>query len=415
MALVVRHLYLAEYPHTQAGLFPDAAEYLKRARSLASGQRSLLGDSGWHAWQSWLRPPGYYFFLALLFKLGIQGVGLVARIQTLMWVATSAATYWLGRSLFGRGAGLVAGLAFAVSLEALTFSAVIASEAPFLVLLVPALALLARVAGRPATGPALAAGLLFGLAALVRSAPMVFVPAAALAIALGQGWRRSWRPLAALVAGMLVFVVPWCVRNSIVVGHPMGIDNMAVPNFLVAHPDERYLDPGDFDPATQAGWKRYYGRIKRAGRYLAGEPVVRRGLVRMAASPRENLRSTAEGLRRFFHPFTPHFSRYIGERSVCRALLFADLMNWQLIPVLVLGIGAMVVRVGDRTGWPLVLWFLLILGTGTVLFPLADLPRYRFSTVPVLLAFAGWAVVELHRRLGLALGRRRRRPPHPLG
>ena len=415
VALLARHLYLAAYPHGDPGVFPDAHEYLQRARGLAEGRRSLFGDLSWHRWQTWLRPPGYYFFVAQLQRLGVDSVAAIVRIQTLLWAASALSTYSLGRVMFGRAAGLFAGLAFALSLEGLTFASVIASEALFLFLLVPALALLAWLAKRPAVWPALVAGLLFGLAALVRSAPMVFVPAAAALLGLHHGLRRALRPMAALVLGMALFVVPWCVRNSVLSGRPMGLDNMAVPNFLASHPDEAYLGPGDFDLESDRGWDLYYRRIKRAGRDLAGEPVLGRGLRRLASRPGDTLRSVGTGLRRFFHPFTDRFSKYIDERDPCRIMAFTGLLNWQLWPVLVLGIGAMVVRFRERANWPVVVWFLLILGTGTVLFPLADLPRYRFSTMPVLLAFAGWAVAGGHRLLGGALRGRGSLPPLRVG
>ena len=409
VAMLVRWLYLAEYPHG-AALSADAGEYLMRARALAMGHSDLLGDVYWHRWQTWLRPPGYYFFLAQLFKLGIESVATMARIQTGLWVATAVATYSLGYVLLGRGAALFAGLFFAVNLEAVTFAARICTEALFVPLLVPALVLLARLAKRPSGRLAFATGLLFGLAALVRSAPVLLVPGAALLIGLGQGFRRSIRPMAGLVLGMAVILVPWSVRNSVVMGMPMGVDNILVPNFLFARPDERYVDPGTYDPMTGEFQDRYSWRVKRAGERLASQPVLRDGLLRMAARPLETVRLTGIGLWRFFWPRSPWFAEGVGEKQTCRARAFAELVNWQTFPVLILGLAVMLRRIGDRSMWPVSLWFVVILLSTALLVPLgpADKLRYRFTTLPVLFAYAGWGLCYLHEALARRLERLRK-------
>ncbi|HVS03011.1 MAG TPA: hypothetical protein VMT16_09595 [Thermoanaerobaculia bacterium] len=62
LALVLRGGFLQLYP--EPGQAADAYEYLLRARALADGTASFLGDTYWHAWQTWIRPPGHYVFLA---------------------------------------------------------------------------------------------------------------------------------------------------------------------------------------------------------------------------------------------------------------------------------------------------------------------------------------------------------------
>ena len=99
-----------------------------------------------------------------------------------------------------------------------------------------ALACLSWLAVRPRWPLAFATGAIFGIGCLVRSAPLYFVPLAALLLYLGQRAPRRKGPALALVGAALLVVLPWCVRNSTIYGKPMGIDDLMIPNFLNHHP-----------------------------------------------------------------------------------------------------------------------------------------------------------------------------------
>lgn len=396
VALAVRWAFLQLYP--EPGRSADAFEYLMRSRRLAEGRLSLLHDTRWHAWQTWIRAPGYYLFLAgVLGPLGGTAVTAI-RLQAVLSAVAAGATTWMGGRLFGRIAGLVAGLWLALYVEAIASFSRILSEPLYMLLLVPALAALAAVAARPSWRSAALAGALFGLAALVRSAPVYFVPLAALLLLAVHGRRRGWRPAAAMVAAMVAVILPWCVRNSLLYGAPMGIDDLAVANLLQVSPDHRFVPVDDLDLDTARGYRTYYNRLQRANldRRLGrqGGAVTRATLANLAGHPVRTLRRFGGNLGEYFAPASDagFFARIHREARRCRAALATDLANFQYLAMLALAVVGAAITRRDRRGWPLLLWFVFNAAIINLLFH--PEPKYRFPTLPVAMVFAAVAVAR---------------------
>ncbi len=405
LAAAVRLLFLEIYP--EPGGSADGYEYLTRSARLASGRLSFLHDTGWHAWQSWIRPPGYYLFLAAVHDAG--GVWTAMRLQALACGVAAGATYLAAWRLFGRLAGWVAGLGFALYLESIVTFSRILSEPLYMLFVTPALAALAWASVRPGWRPAALAGALFGLGALVRSAPLWYVPLAALALVAAVGPRRGWRPALAMVGAMALVVAPWMVRNSAIAGAPSGIDDLTVANLLQVHPDDRFVRHADLDLATEAGWRDYYYRLQRANRdgalsARAGE-VARATLAGLAARPGRTVATLGRNLATHFEPYkTGFFADTHGERDLCRVRWVTDLLDLQHWAILALGAAGLLLTARDRRTWPLALW--LVFNTLVINLLFHPEPKYRLPTMPVAMVWAGGAAAALAGRLPRRPGRR---------
>lgn len=166
------------------------------------------------------RPPGYPLFIAGgLWFFGAQSLTGLLALQHLLGVITAGLAYGLGVRLFGRPAGLLAGLLTALSGPQIVTEHYLMSEALFGFLL--AAALLGAVAAlqRRSLGLLAGSGVLLGLAALTRPVAQMLVPLLALAaLALWPGWRPALRAAAVLLACYGLTVLPWMARNGVVQG-----------------------------------------------------------------------------------------------------------------------------------------------------------------------------------------------------
>lgn len=406
IATAVRLLFLQVYP--EPGRSADAYEYLMRSARLASGKLSFLHDTGWHAWQTWVRPPGYYLFLAALRDLG--GEVAAIRLQALACGIAAGATYLAGWRLFGRLAGWAAGLGFALYVESIVTFSRILTEPLYMLFVVPGLAALAWVSVRPDWRPAALAGVLFGLGALVRSAPFWYVPLAALALMAAAGPRRGWRPALAMVGAMALVVAPWILRNSWIAGAPAGIDDLTVVNLLQVNPDDRFVRHSDLDLGTGAGWRTYYNRLQQGNRNgalssQAGE-VARATLAGLAERPGRTAATLGRNLVTHFEIYkTGFFGHTHGERDLCRVRWVTDLMNLQHWALLALAAAGLALTVRDRRTWPLALW--LVFNTLVINLLFHPEPKYRLPTIPVAMIWAGAAVAAVAGRLPRPGGRGR--------
>lgn len=398
-AAAARAVFLAAYPEPAHG--GDAWEYLMRSRLLASGEVPFLDSTRWHAWQTWIRPPGYYLFLAGLHHLPGGWGGWMVWTQALFSVAAAGAVYLLGRALFGATAGLAAGLLFALSAESVVTVSRVLGEPLYMLFLVPALVALARASVAPSWRWAATAGALFGIASYVRSAPVFFVPLAAILLLWVHGPRRGWKPAAGLVAALALAVAPWVARNSALYGAPVGMDDLSVINLLQVWPDDELVPTGGADLDEPREYRRYYDRLKRANadRALtrqAGE-VTRRTLARMARHPVETGRRFGANLAGYFGAYEEDWlRRSLGEARICRRILVTDLINAGTYALLALALAGLALHVRRRAMWPVVAWFLFN-GVVVNLFFHPE-PKYRFPTLPVAFVLAGAALAWLVSR-----------------
>ena len=132
----------------------------------------------------------------------------------------------LGKQVGGPRAGIIAAAIAAIYPNLIAADGVLMSES--LYGLFVALGLLAALRLREAgtTRPALALGLLLGLAALTRTEALGLLLALLVVLAVCMKDRR--RVLVVTLAAALMLQVPWVVRNTVEFGHPALSHNEAV-------------------------------------------------------------------------------------------------------------------------------------------------------------------------------------------
>lgn len=197
------------------------------------------------------RPPGYPAFVALVLRAR-DAAGLKPHVQdstaviAAQWLALLGLALLLFLLLARRdpaGGFLVGALMFANPLSVVLAGALGYALLDIVFILLGTLALAAAVRD-PAPRPlsALVAGLVFGLAALVRPVALA-VPASAAALEWLRGrWTAGWRLLAWLSLGMLAVVGPYMLRNHLVSGRFVPVSAQAGFNLWASSVGKRGAD-----------------------------------------------------------------------------------------------------------------------------------------------------------------------------
>jgi len=207
--------------HSGRFLFGDSESYWVLARAIAHGGPYEYGSPDARVF----RAPGYPLLLAPLFVFGgDQPPVLAARVSgALLGTLAVAGVGWMAGMLFGPRAGLLAAGIAAIEPGTAATSAMVLSEALFLPLVILHLGLwvAAWQARTSIRGVWLAAGagLAAGAAALARPSWLLFTPLAVLlAIVAGPKRKRHLEIGAVMLAGLVVAMLPWWIRNYGVIG-----------------------------------------------------------------------------------------------------------------------------------------------------------------------------------------------------
>jgi 4-amino-4-deoxy-L-arabinose transferase-like glycosyltransferase len=225
-------------PEGQRFGFPDSESYWELGRAIAQGKPYVYGPERYAIF----RTPGFPLLLAPLFLIaGNDPPVLLARgLSALLGTIAVAGVAALAKLLFDERAALIAAGIAAIYPEAIALSVFVLSEAPLCPLLVWQLVAWSRGAGVPPAGQELAgwkparrgrtgetpavrwavlAGVLAGLATLMRPSWLLFVPfASVIAIAIGPDRRRQAIVAAVMFAAMCVTLTPWWIRTYSVAG-----------------------------------------------------------------------------------------------------------------------------------------------------------------------------------------------------
>jgi 4-amino-4-deoxy-L-arabinose transferase-like glycosyltransferase len=220
-ALAVRLLagvwWQQRLPPGKAFGFPDSESYWELARTIARGQPYEFGPENYAIF----RTPGYPLLLAPLFLVdGDRPHVLCARaISALLGTAAVWGVAALAKLLFDRRTALVAAAVAAVYPEAIALSTFVLSEAPFCPLMVWQLVAWARAWQNRSNVWAGLAGVLAGLATLMRPSWLLFIPfALAIGLAIGTDRRRQAMVGGVMLVALCVTMTPWWVRSYAVAG-----------------------------------------------------------------------------------------------------------------------------------------------------------------------------------------------------
>ena len=211
--------------------FPDSEGYWELGRKIARGQPYEFGLERYAIF----RTPGYPILLSGLFLLGGDEPPMLwgRALSALLGTAAVGGVASLARLLFDERAALIAAAIAAVYPEAIAASVFVLSEAPFTPLMIWQLvawtkawrtagvspAQLHKAGETPAVRWAALAGLLAGLATLMRPSWLLFVPfAAAIGMAMGPRRREHAVICGVMLAAMCMTLLPWWIRNYAVAG-----------------------------------------------------------------------------------------------------------------------------------------------------------------------------------------------------
>ena len=202
--------------------FGDSDGYWVLARSISKGETYEYGSGG----SKVFRTPGYPILLAPFFLLfGEDPPVMAARVQSVAFGTIAVLGVWLlARRFFDVRTAHMAGLAAAVYPGLIALSVPILSEAAYCAML-PLQILLWGLAWQATTRKrtilwALAAGLLGAAVTLVRPSWLLFMPfAIGTGLVFGRSKSRHLLVGSAVMAGLIVGMMPWWVRNVRVTGH----------------------------------------------------------------------------------------------------------------------------------------------------------------------------------------------------
>ena len=202
----------------------DSRAYYALSKALyvdgSYGDRNFRDSSDWSPGAPLLYAAGFY-------ATGGAREGTGRIVEMLLGVAAIVVVFLLGKRIACRPAGLIAAFGVAVYPPFIHSTGALMSEPPAIFTLPAAVLAFLWASEQKRLRAWLLPGLLFGLTALIRPEYLVVGIAFAIFAAIRVGRARGWRPGIAggalLVAAFLLPIVPWTIRNTVVLGRVVPI------------------------------------------------------------------------------------------------------------------------------------------------------------------------------------------------
>jgi 4-amino-4-deoxy-L-arabinose transferase-like glycosyltransferase len=387
LALAVRLAFALAFARTPLGdsIYLDSKTYDDLAVALLAGTGAAL--------EPFFVEPLYGYLLAAVYGAFGRGLWAVRLLQALGGALVAVLCFDLGRRLYSRRAGWAAGLAAALYGPFVFYDAMLLKTSAEVLMAALLLWLLVRAvqgSGREPSWPA--AGLLLGLAALLKANFLVLVPVALAApwLVVGTSLRRAVGRAAWVAGGIALATLPIVVRNSVLAGEPTFLTTGAGMNLYQGNregtdggldiPEFIQLDPAREQEDSLAEARRRAGDPSltpgEASRFWLGE-----SLRFIRERPGAWLRLMGRKTLLFWNRYEAADNlSFHYTRAVVPWLWLAPLGFWLVAP---LGLaGTLTGAGGGRSEW-LLRASVALLMLGTVLFHVAD--RYRLAAVPALL------------------------------
>lgn len=292
----------------------DSRAYYALAKALYTegsyGDRNFEDSSDWS-------PGAPLLYAASFYATAGAREGTARIVELLLGLATILVAYLLARRIACRPAGLLAAFGVAVYPPFIHSVGILASEPPAMLTL-PAAVLAFLWASDPVQAVSargwrwLLPGLLFGATAMLRPEYLVvgiaFIALALIRVGRGQGWRRGAIAALLLVAGLLLLILPWTIRNQVVLDRTVPISTgggkaLYVGTFLPAD--------GEYQRVKAILAKRYLGREldphSRALEEVDPTPLFDRVAERYPDLPRDSALGKIG---------KQNFSKYFGEDPI---------------------------------------------------------------------------------------------------
>ncbi len=381
LSFAVRLLWAGVSPAQPAS---DAKYYTDAGLAIANGEGFLNRGKPTAYW-----PVGYPAFLGGIYALFGYSVELVKVVHAALGAATVLMVFLVAGPIFGEATARLGSLLLALSLNNISYSAVLFSEVPFTFLFYLSLfhMMLLRQ-GRRAPWVYLGAGIPLALACYIRPLPLL-LPILAFAFDVWRS-RRLWPPLKDFVVVaviMTLVILPWTIRNWHLFGRVVLISTNGGINFVMGfnpEADGRYqevrsprLEQPDLDDA----------RIEQIA-YEEGKQFIREhpGQAAMLMMKKvfwllyADWDGLYENFRRTTVPITngARYSLYL----ICEVYYLAAIG---------FGLFALVRRrpITDAMGFLL----LIVLYWIAIHMFYVGSPRYHFPMTPIFFMFAAWGLV----------------------
>jgi 4-amino-4-deoxy-L-arabinose transferase-like glycosyltransferase len=394
LALVLRlaHLWAVRDQPFFSWLAMDSQEYDRWAQGIAAGD--------WLGSQVFFQAPLYPYLLGATYTVLGHRPALVYLLQILLAVAGCWALYRAGREMADERTGLGTALLAAVYGPFLFYDAQLLKESPAVTATSFLLWALAAARSRPGIGRWIGAGALLGALALLRENALLLVP-----FLLPLAWRREdrWPGLlrrgGALVAGLILTLLPVALRNGLVGGDFLPTTSQGGVNFYIgnnARADGTYqpIVPGKQIPELE---RREPARLaeQALGRPLSAGEVSRYWLEQALGWAREHpgdfLRLQLRKLGMFWSWYEwPDAVDYYYVKTLSPALRLPLLEFGGTVILALAGLFLARRRLG---AFAPALLFALGWMASTVIFFLFS--RYRLPVVPALLLLGGVALAAI--------------------
>jgi 4-amino-4-deoxy-L-arabinose transferase-like glycosyltransferase len=208
------------YAKTEPLWFFDPWNYDRLAAALAGGH-GYVNEAGQ---PTAYFPPGYPAVLGAVYWLVGHRPVAGEVLNVVLGALTGGLVYWIGARSFGRTAGLLAALAFAVFPSHILYTSQLHSEVVFTAVYLLALGLLLTAPQPVRLGERrvpfwLAAGLAIGVAGLIRPAALSLLVVVPFAMRpRGAPWAAVARGTLLVALAATLVLTPWVVRNAARVG-----------------------------------------------------------------------------------------------------------------------------------------------------------------------------------------------------
>lgn len=378
----------------------DAAYYYQRAEELAAGQGYISPEGQPTAF--W--PPGWPLALSLVFKLFGPSVAAVGLFNLACAAISAGLVLALGRRIGGSElAARLTLLLLALYLNNAAYVPLALTEVFYTMLLLGVCWLLVAGRGKLAL---IGAGLLLGLATLVKAQTLAVVP-----LVLGIGVLRAplfWRAVRGaigqgLALGVLaaLVVLPWSLRNEAVLGQFVAVSTNGGVTLLTGNNPTADGGYGDSDPAYKALFAR-----KASMDEIAYDAAAKRlGMAWIAANPAQFLGLMPKKFIKLWGPdgealwsYEKGAASYAAHAPLYTALRWAN-QAWYWL--LLAGFAAALVvqlRRRWRTSAPLFDWWLLPYGIAAyptaICVVFSGQTRFHYPAMPFIAISAAWLLAD---------------------
>jgi 4-amino-4-deoxy-L-arabinose transferase-like glycosyltransferase len=385
VALTARSLWVAYAPAdpTDGRHMNDTQFYYGSAVALAEGKGYV---SPWTNAPTAQWPPGYTSLLAGLFRVFGDHVAIGWGANIALGALTCVALYVVGCLIAGQKAGALAGILLAVLPGHVFFSSVLLSEILFTLLLVVAMALIILAAGSKGGGSILRlvpAGVVIGIAALVRGQGLILLPTAALFWWLSTAHLAralKWTGIVTLTCAAVI--APWTVRNYFAMGSFVFISTNDGGNLYMGNHEGA---TGGFMLATPKPTNEGFANLSLQRQEVEmSNLAMRDGLRFMFTHPGKELQLTGSKLRYLYQDDEESLfwidAPEVGKPLESRPVL-ADVANDFYFTVLALSAGGVLYWIRrPRSAVALPLLIVILFTLGQLLF--FNVTRFHFPMLP---------------------------------